>query len=137
MHLEDCPGFLIGKKSEEEGTIRHGSTALAALGQANVPFCCIIIRKAFGVAGGANHKPGSNHLRASWPSGDWGSLPIEGGIEVAYKAELEESDDYDSHLTKIKERLSRLGAPYRSAECFELSDLLDPRKTRAYLCPRA
>ena len=78
--------------------------------------CCIIIRKAFGVAGGANHKPGSNHLRASWPSGDWGSLPIEGGIEVAYKAELEESKDYDAHLAKIKDRLNRLRSPYRSAE---------------------
>ena len=134
VHLEDCPGFLIGKKSEEEGTIRHGSAALAALGQANVPFCCIIIRKAFGVAGGANHKPGSNHFRASWPSGDWGSLPIEGGIEVAYKAELEESEDYDSHLGKIKERLNRLRSPYRSAEFFEIEEIIDPSKTRSYLC---
>ena len=29
VHLEDCPGFLIGKQSEEEGTIRFGSAALA------------------------------------------------------------------------------------------------------------
>ena len=33
-------------------------------------------------------------FRFAWPSGDWGSLPIEGGIEVAYKAELAESADY-------------------------------------------
>ena len=125
---------MIGKKSEEEGTIRCGSAALAALGQSNVPFCCIIIRKAFGVAGGANHKPGSNHLRASWPSGDWGSLPIEGGIEVAYKAELEESKDYDAHLAKIKDRLNRLRSPYRSAEFFEIEEIIDPSKTRSYLC---
>lgn len=25
VHFEDCPGFLIGKKSEEESTIRYGS----------------------------------------------------------------------------------------------------------------
>ena len=85
IHLEDCPGFLIGKQSEEEATIRYGSAALAALGQCTTPFCCVVIRKAFGVAGAANHKPGSHHMRAAWPSGDWGSLPIEGGIEVAYK----------------------------------------------------
>ena len=48
----------------------------------------VVVRKAFGVAGAANHKPGSHHIRVAWPSGDWGSLPIEGGIEVAYKAEL-------------------------------------------------
>ena len=31
--------------------------------------------------------------RYCWPSGDWGSLPIEGGIEVAYRAELGEVPD--------------------------------------------
>ncbi len=134
IHLEDCPGFLIGKKSEEEATIRYGSAALAALGQANVPFCCIVIRKAFGVAGAANHKPGSHHLRAAWPSGDWGSLPIEGGIEVAYKAELAETDNYDEHLSKIKDRLNKLRSPFRSAEYFEIEEIIDPRQTRAYLC---
>ncbi len=134
IHLEDCPGFLIGKQSEEEATIRFGSAALAALGQANVPFCCIVIRKAFGVAGAANHKPGSHHFRAAWPSGDWGSLPIEGGIEVAYKAELAETDDYDGHLAKIKDRLNRLRSPFRSAEFFEIEEIIDPRQTRSYLC---
>ena len=85
IHLEDCPGFLIGKQSEEEGTIRLVRRA-GGHGSADHAFCCVVVRKAFGVAGGANHKPGSHHFRAAWPSGDWGSLPIEGGIEVAYKA---------------------------------------------------
>jgi len=134
VHLADCPGFLIGKQSEEEATIRFGSAALAALGQANVPFCCVVIRKAFGVAGAANHKPGAHHFRAAWPSGDWGSLPIEGGIEVAYKAELAEAADADEHLAKIKDRLNRLRSPFRSAEFFEIEEIIDPRETRPYLC---
>ena len=100
VHLEDCPGFLIGKQSEEEATIRVGSMALAALGQSQTPFCCVVIRKAFGVAGAANRKPGAAHFRYSWPSGDWGSLPIEGGLEVAYKAELAafEGDAFDAEV---------------------------------------
>ena len=134
LHLEDCPGFLIGKQSEDEATIRYGSQALAALGQLTTPFCCVITRKAFGVAGGANHKPGSHHFRLAWPSGDWGSLPIEGGIEVAYKAELAEVADYDTHLEKIKQRLNRLRSPFRSAEYFEIEEIIDPRATRSELC---
>jgi propionyl-CoA carboxylase beta chain len=134
LHLEDCPGFLIGKQAEEAGTIRFGSQVLAALGQANVPFCCVVIRKAFGVAGGANHKPGSYHFRYAWPSGDWGSLPIEGGIEVAYKAELEQAEDYDAHLANIKDRLNRVRSPFRSAEHFEIEEIIDPRDTRPVLC---
>ena len=134
VHLVDCPGFLIGKKSEQEGTIRFGAQALAALGQANVPFLSVVVRKAFGVAGGANHKPGAHHVRVAWPSGDWGSLPIEGGIEVAYKAELAEADDHDAHLAKIRERLNRVRSPFRSAEHFEIEEIIDPRDTRPLLC---
>jgi acetyl-CoA carboxylase carboxyltransferase component len=133
VHFEDCPGFLIGKDSEERATIRLGAQVLAALGQSPVPFITIIVRKAFGVAGGANHKPGSHHFRAAWPSGDWGSLPIEGGIEVAYKAELADADDYDAHLARIKTRLNRLRSPMRSAEYFEIEEIIDPRDTRPLL----
>ncbi len=133
VHLEDCPGFLIGRQSEEAATIRFGSQVLAALGQADVPYCCVVVRKAFGVAGGANHKPGSHHIRVAWPSGDWGSLPIEGGIEVAYKAELAEAKDPDAHLEKIRARLNRLRSPFRSAEFFEIEEIIDPRDTRALL----
>ena len=134
VHLEDCPGFLIGKQSEETATIRFGAQALAALGQSASPFCCVVVRKAFGVAGGANHKPGIHHIRVAWPSGDWGSLPIEGGIEVAYKAELLEADNYDSHLARIKARLNQVRSPFRSAEFFEIEEIIDPRETRSLLC---
>jgi acetyl-CoA carboxylase carboxyltransferase component len=133
VHLVDCPGFLIGKQSEEDSTIRFGSQALAALGQSPVPFVSVVIRKAFGVAGAANHKPGSHHIRVAWPSGDWGSLPIEGGIEVAYKAELAASADPEAHLAAIKARLNRLRSPFRSAEYFEIEAIIDPRDTRAVL----
>jgi acetyl-CoA carboxylase carboxyltransferase component len=136
IHLEDCPGFLIGKQSEEECTIRYGSMALAALGQSTSPFCCIVIRKAFGVAGAANRKPGSTHFRYSWPSGDWGSLPIEGGLEVAYKAELSDFDGegYQAEVEKIRGRLNRYRSPFRSAEVFEIEEVIDPRDSRPILC---
>ena len=134
VHLQDCPGFVIGKQSEEEATIRFGSAALAALGQATVPFACIVTRKAYGVAGAANRIPGTHSYRASWPSGDWGSLPLEGGIEVAYKAELAESDDRDALLEEIKARLNRVRSPHRTAEKYSIEEIIDPRDTRRVLC---
>lgn len=134
VHLMDCPGFLIGKASEEAATIRFGSQALAALGQAPVPFCSVVVRKAFGVAGTSSSIAGRHLMRFAWPSGDWGSLPIEGGIEVAYKAELAEVEDYDAHLAAIRERLDRVRSPFRSAEYFEIEEIIDPRETRANLC---
>ena len=134
VHLTDCPGFLIGKASEETATIRHGSRALAALGQCPTPFASVIVRKAFGVAGAAQRKPGSTHFRFSWPSGDWGSLPIEGGIEVAYRAELEGVDDVAAEVERIKARLNGYRSPFRSTDNFEVEEVIDPRETRPLLC---
>ena len=136
VHLEDCPGFLIGKKAEDEATIRHGSRALLALGQLATPFAAVVIRKAFGVAGAANRKPGSTHFRYSWPSGRWGSLPVQGGIEVAYKAELADLDDdaVEARVAEIRQRLDRMSSPFLSAETFAMHDIIDPRETRPLLC---
>jgi acetyl-CoA carboxylase carboxyltransferase component len=136
VHLEDCPGFLIGMQSEQDATIRFGSLALAALGQSTSPFCAIIVRKAFGVAGAANNKPGATHFRYAWPSADWGSLPIEGGLEVAYRKDLAglEGDALASEIDKIRTRLNRYRSPFRSAEVFEMEEVIDPRDTRPVLC---
>ena len=134
IHFEDCPGFLIGKESEQSATIRFGSQALAALGQLATPFACVVVRKAFGVAGAANNKPGQRSFRFAWPSGDWGSLPIEGGIEVAYKQDLADSDQPEELLADIRDTLNKVRSPHRSAEFFEIEEIIDPRDTRPLLC---
>ena len=59
--------------------------------------------------------------------------PLEGGIEVAYKAELEQSADRDGLVEEIKDRLTRLRAPIRTAEIFSIEDIIDPRDTRPVL----
>ena len=134
VHLEDCPGFLIGIEAERTCTVRFGSEVLVALRQAQVPYCTVVIRKAFGIAGASNRKPGSESMRMAWPSGDWGSLPLEGGLEVAYKAELAASDDPAGLRDEIAERLNRLRSPHRSAEYYEIEQIIDPRDTRPMLC---
>jgi acetyl-CoA carboxylase carboxyltransferase component len=134
VHLVDIPGFAVGKQAEKDGTIRWGARALAALYQATVPFCSIIIRKAFGVAGAGNINHSRFHYRYAWPSADWGSLPIEGGIEAAYKSDLAASDNPAQLLEDIKERLNRVRSPFRSAEKFNIEEIIDPRDTRSLLC---
>ncbi len=134
VHFEDCPGFLIGKQSEQDATIRYGTEALVALQHAEVPYATVVVRKAFGVAGAANRKPGSESMRFAWPSGDWGSLPLEGGLEVAYKADLAASDDPEGLKHEITERLNRLRSPHRSAEFYEIEQIIDPLDTRPVLC---
>jgi acetyl-CoA carboxylase carboxyltransferase component len=134
VHLVDNPGFVIGVVAEQEATIRHGARALAAIYQATVPWCSVILRKVYGVAGAAHQNASRLSYRFAWPSGNWGSLPLEGGIEAAYKAQLEAADDPVALRAEIETRLSRSQSPFRTAEAFMIEEIIDPRDTRPLLC---
>jgi acetyl-CoA carboxylase carboxyltransferase component len=134
VHLVDQPGFVIGSAAERAATIRHGARALAAIYQASVPWCSIILRKVYGVAGAAHQNAARLSYRYAWPSGDWGSLPLEGGIEAAFKAQLEQADDPDALRAEIEARMNLVRSPFRTAESFMIEEIIDPRDTRALLC---
>ena len=134
VHLVDNPGFMIGLAAETSGTIRYGVQAMNAIYRATVPLASVIVRRAYGIAGSAMSNADAFQYRFAWPSGDWGSLPIEGGIEVAYKAELEAAADPAAHLAAIRDRLNRVRSPFRTAERFGVEDIIDPRDTRPLLC---
>jgi len=134
VHLVDNPGFMIGLEAEKAATIRYGVEALNGIYTSKVPWATVIIRKAYGVAGAAMNDHTKFQYRFAWPSGDWGSLPLEGGIEVAYKAELEAADDPVAHLADIRARLDKVRSPFRTAEAFLVEDIIDPRETRPLLC---
>ena len=134
IHLVDNPGFVIGLDAEKAATIRHGARALTAVYQAKVPWCSIILRKVFGVAGAAHSNASRVHYRYAWPSGDWGSLPMEGGIEAAFKSDLEKSDNPDILLQEIDDRMEKVRSPFRTAEAFIAEEIIDPRDTRKLLC---
>ncbi len=134
IHFVDNPGFMIGLEAEKAATIRRGVEAMNAIYEASVPWASVVIRKAYGVAGAAMSDHTRFQYRFAWPSGDWGSLPMEGGVEVAYKAELERAEDPAAALADIKARLARVTSPFRTAEQFLIEDIIDPRETRPLLC---
>lgn len=134
VHLVDNPGFIVGSKAEQEATIRYGVRAITAIYQATVPWLSLVIRKAFGVAGSAHGNHARYRNRYAWPSADWGSLPLEGGIQAAYKADLAASPDPDRLLAEITEQLDRVRSPFRTAEKYLVEEIIDPRDTRKVLC---
>ena len=119
VYLVDCPGFLIGLDAEKSGTIKQGVRAMSAMWQTTIPWCAVIVRNSFGVAGAAHRNQSRYCMRYAWPSGRWGSLPLEGGIEAAYRADLDAAPDR---------------SPFRSAETFWIEEIVDPRETRPLLC---
>jgi acetyl-CoA carboxylase carboxyltransferase component len=134
VYLCDCPGFLIGLEAEQAATIRFGVRAMAAINQSTVPWCVFIVRNNFGVAGAAHAPANRLVIRYGWLSARWGSLPMEGGIEAAYRADIDASDNPEAKIAEIQARLGALRSPFRTAESFWVEDIIDPRDTRKLLC---
>jgi acetyl-CoA carboxylase carboxyltransferase component len=133
VNFVDNPGFLVGVEAERRGTIRKGVRALAAVYQATVPWCSVIVRKAFGVAGAGHTNHTRGNLRFAWPSGEWGSLPIEGGVEAAYRRQIEAAPDPDALRRELEDKLVSLRSPILTAEAFGVEEIIDPRETRPLL----
>ena len=134
VHFVDVGGFTIGSQAEKAGTIRDGTRAIATIYQTSVPWCVVILRRAFGVAGAGMFNHTRFRYRLAWPSGDWGSLPAEGGIEAAFKAQLAAARDPAAARREISERLEVLRSPFRSAERFFIEEIVVPAETRRWLC---
>jgi len=134
VNFVDNPGFLIGTAAERAGTVRAGARVLVAVYQATVPWISILIRRCYGVAGAGHGNAQGLNLRYAWPSGDWGSLPIEGGVQAAYKRDIEASPDPDARRRELEDHLNQFRSPLRTAEAFGIEEIIDPRDTRRLLC---
>jgi acetyl-CoA carboxylase carboxyltransferase component len=61
-------------------------------------------------------------------------LPLEGGIEAAFRADLAAAEDPEGLRQEIETRMNRVRSPFRTAESFMIEDIIDPRDTRPLLC---
>jgi propionyl-CoA carboxylase beta chain len=130
----DIPGLMIGSEAEAAGTLRFAAEAISAIHQTTIPHCAVILRRFFGLGAAGQVNPNVLTPIYAWPSGQWGSMPFEGGIEAAYRAVLEESPDPDALRADIEQRLAYARSPFRAAERFGVTDLIDPRDTRRVVC---
>ncbi len=134
VNFVDQPGFMVGPEAEAAGTLRKGVRALCAIEESTVPWLPIIVRKCYGVAGGGYGRHGGLELRYAWPSAEWGSLPVEGGVEAAYRREIAAAPDPEAKRRELEEKLAALRSPFRTAEAFGVEEIIDPRDTRPLLC---
>ncbi|MGF1598978.1 MAG: acyl-CoA carboxylase subunit beta [Acidimicrobiales bacterium] len=130
----DHPGLLIGLEAERAGTLRAGCRALSAVYEAEVPWASVIVRRAYGAAGACHRNPARHTFRVAWPSGEWGSLPVRGGVDAAYRRVIEEADDPATKRAELEREYQAMTSPFRTAEVFGVEDIIDPAETRPRLC---
>ncbi len=131
----DVPGFLPGTSQEWGGIIRHGAKLLYAYCEATVPKLTVITRKAYG---GAYDVMSSKHVRAdfnfAWPTAEVAVMGPEGAVNIVFRHELEEADVPEVRRAElIAEYKERFANPYTAAERGYVDEVIEPRKTRAFL----
>jgi len=123
---------MLGPDAEQAGTIRYGMSAVAAAAQSSVPWATIAIHKSFGVASAAHFAP--NTYKLAWPSYELGALPVQGGVAVAFRREIEAAADPEAARKAMEAALLAERSPFPLMESFSIHELIDPRETRAKLC---
>jgi acetyl-CoA carboxylase carboxyltransferase component len=135
VSLIDTPGFMVGPESEEEAAVRRMSRLFVSAANATVPIVAIFLRRGYGLgamamAGGGFHSP---VYSASWPTGEFGGMGLEGAVRLGFKKELEAVED-EAEREKLYEYLLaimyELGKATEAAAHLEIDAVIDPADTR-------
>ncbi len=135
VNFVDQPGTVVGPEAERMGTVKGSVRVVSAIEQSRVPWCAVVVRRLYGLAGTAYGRLQGLNLHYAWPSARWGSIPISGGVEAAYRKELEALPDEQRarRLAELEAYYDHLESPFLTAERFKVPDIIDPRDTRILL----
>ena len=138
VSLCDSPGFMVGPASEEQAAVRRMAQLFIAGAKLTTPLVTIFLRKGYGLgamamAGGSFHKP---IYSASWPSGEFGGMGLEGAVRLGYKKELEavtEGEERDDLFNQLVDKMYERGKATEAAAHLEIDAVIDPADTRAVI----
>jgi acetyl-CoA carboxylase carboxyltransferase component len=126
---------MVGPESEEESAVTRMSKLFKVGSQLSVPLMAIFLRKAYGLGamamvGGSFHEP---IYSASWPTGEFGGMGLEGAVQLGFKRELEAVKDqkerealFDQLVASAYEK----GKAIEAAAHLEIDAVIDPADTR-------
>ncbi|MBP6382286.1 MAG: hypothetical protein KBG29_03875 [Pseudomonadales bacterium] len=135
VSLVDTPGFMVGPQSEQEAAVRRMSSLFVAGASITVPLVAIFLRKGYGL--GAMAMVGGSFgvpvYAASWPTGEFGGMGLEGAVRLGYRKELDAVDDDSERralFDRLVARLYEAGKATEAASHLELDAVIDPADTR-------
>lgn len=143
----DTAGYAIGTVAERTGVMKWGVELGKAYYTSTTPIFTVLTRRAYGVAGGIQLDSREPWMRIAWPSANWGSLPLDGGIEVGHRHELKTireqaekenpgsgEEAFKNRYKELDEMYTRLMNPVRTANVFNVEEMVDPKDTRKICC---
>lgn len=135
LSLCDTPGFMVGPESEAQAAVHHMSELFVAGARMRTPVVAIFLRKAYGLgamamAGGSFVKP---VYAASWPTGEFGGMGLEGAVRLGFRKELEAEPDDEKREALFHSLVAReyeKGRATEAAAHLEIDAVISPEDTR-------
>jgi acetyl-CoA carboxylase carboxyltransferase component len=135
LSLTDTPGFMVGPASEQAAAVRRMSSLFLAGASLTVPVVAIFLRKGYGL--GAMAMTGGSFMApvysASWPTGEFGGMGLEGAVKLGYRKELEAVADpaeREALFERLVAGLYESGKATEAASFLEIDAVIDPADTR-------
>jgi acyl-CoA carboxylase subunit beta len=143
LFLQNITGFMVGKKYEEEGIIKHGAKLINAVSNSTVPAITIITGASYGAGNyamcGRAYKPRFLFTYPNSRIAVMGPDQLAGVMQTIGRQAAEKSGvQYDEAQGKemasymVKEADKQSNAWYASGQIWD-DGVIDPRETRNYL----
>jgi acetyl-CoA carboxylase carboxyltransferase component len=138
LSLCDTPGFMVGPEIEKRAQVRHVCRMFVIGSHLTVPYLTIVLRRGYGLGAMAMARGGfhESFFTASWPTGEFGAMGIEGAIKAGFKKELTAIEDqqereklYEQLVAQLRER----GKAINMASYLEIDSVIDPADTRKWI----
>jgi len=138
VSLVDTPGFMVGPEHERLAGVRRMSSLFVVGATLSAPLFAITLRKSYGLgaqamAGGSTHRP---FFMASWPTGEFGGMGLEGAVRLGYRKELEAELDPQARealYQKLVANMYERGKAVSMARALEIDAVIDPANTREWI----
>ena len=138
LSLCDTPGFMVGPEVEKRAHVRHACRMFVVGSHITVPYFMVVLRRGYGLGAMAMAKGGFHEpfFTASWPTGEFGGMGLEGAVKAGFKKELEAIEDpqerealYEKMVALAYER----GKAINVASYLEIDAVIDPADTRSWI----
>jgi acetyl-CoA carboxylase carboxyltransferase component len=138
LSLCDTPGFMVGPEVETRSQVRHVCRMFVVGAKVTVPYFTIVLRKGYGLGAMAMSAGGfhDSFFTASWPTGEYGGMGLEGAVKHGFKRELEAIQDPTERENTYKyfvDLAYNMGKAMNMASFMEIDSVIDPAETRNWI----
>ena len=138
VSLIDTPGFMVGPEIETRAQVRHVCRMFVLGSHVSVPYFSVVTRRGYGLGAMAMAKGGFHEsaFTASWPTGEFGGMGLEGAVKAGFKKELAAQKDPEAREALYNKLLSQLyerGKAVNMASYLEIDAVIDPADTRKWI----